>query len=132
MATLKPHRDRGGVGSEYFDARLALASRHLRVLGFSSRGNKKKHDKGTASFSATSNVLEPQSAGHLKLLPVEWSKMHFFRASRGEFRIWHLGNPWCACTWVVFIRVLYKKTVYPVIRKSRFSRYQNPPKDFSS
>jgi len=26
----KPHRDRAGVGSKHFEARLALAPRHLR------------------------------------------------------------------------------------------------------
>jgi hypothetical protein len=41
LALLTPHRDRGSVGSEYFDARLALASRHLRIKDFSSCGNKK-------------------------------------------------------------------------------------------
>jgi hypothetical protein len=36
-----PHRDRGGVGSEHFGARLALVEhRHLRVKRFPSRGSK--------------------------------------------------------------------------------------------
>ena len=36
----EPRRDRGGVGSERFDARLALAPRHLRVKGFPAHGSK--------------------------------------------------------------------------------------------
>ena len=36
----KPRLDRGGVGSERFDTRLALAPRHLRVKGFAEDGSK--------------------------------------------------------------------------------------------
>jgi hypothetical protein len=71
VATLKPHRDRGSVGSEYFDARLALASRHLRVKDFPSRGSKKMTwQRDCESFSnfkccVILKVLEPQSAGQI-------------------------------------------------------------------
>jgi hypothetical protein len=36
----KPHRDRGGIDFKHFDARLALAPRHLRVKHFPSCGSK--------------------------------------------------------------------------------------------
>jgi hypothetical protein len=73
VATLKPHRDRGGAGSEYFDARLALASRHLRVKDFPYRGSKKMTwQRDCESFSnfqccVLEILLEPQSVWHLKL-----------------------------------------------------------------
>ena len=35
----KPRRDRRGVRSEHFDARLGLASRHLRNNGFAENGS---------------------------------------------------------------------------------------------
>ena len=36
----KPRRDRGGVGYESYDARLALAPRHLRNKHFAENGSK--------------------------------------------------------------------------------------------
>ena len=72
----KPHRDRGGVGFEHFDARRALAPRHLRIKHFPSRGSKIKIcQKDCESFRNFQScvleiALEPQRAGHLKLLPV--------------------------------------------------------------
>ena len=35
----KPRRDRGGAGSEHFDTRLGLASRHLRNKVFPAHGS---------------------------------------------------------------------------------------------
>ena len=36
----KPRRDRGGVGSECFDGRLAVAPRYFRVKAFRENGSK--------------------------------------------------------------------------------------------
>jgi hypothetical protein len=93
-ATLKPHRERGSVGSEYFDPRLALESHRLRIKDFTSRGSKKMaFQRDCVSFSnfqccVLEIVLEPQSAGHLKLLPVGQVKIS---TPRGQMRATTVG-----------------------------------------
>ena len=77
MATLNRVEIVGGAGSEHFDTRLALASRHLRVKDFPENGSKiMTWQKGCESFSnfqccVLEIRLELQSVQHLKLLPVQ-------------------------------------------------------------
>ena len=68
----KPHRDRGSVESEQFDARLALAPRHLRVKHFSSRDSKKvKFKKGLRKFEKLTMLRFRDAARAPKCVPSE-------------------------------------------------------------
>ena len=71
----KPRRDRGGVGYESHDARLALAPRHLRNKHFAENGSKiMTRQRECESFSnfqccVLEIRLESQRVGH-RVLPV--------------------------------------------------------------